>query len=167
MDECHFQQHGSRLASWFHCLEKDPVAMHAPTRKKIGIIGAVCPDDGKLVFREESKFNAETINIFFEEMIQHRNPEKKMLVVLDNARFHHAKALEPWLDKHVDDFKLEFLPPYSPELNHIERVWKLTRRLCTHNQYFEDVETLRNAVIPKFEEWFEPNDELSALCAIN
>ena len=33
-------------------------------------------------------------------------------------------------------FTLDFLPPYSPDLNPIERVWKLTRRLCLHNVYF-------------------------------
>jgi len=52
-----------------------------------------------------------------------------MVIVLDNARFHHAKALARWLGKRSRYFQLDFLPPYSPELNHIERVWKLVRRL--------------------------------------
>jgi len=41
---------------------------------------------------------------------------------------------------------LLYLPPYSPELNPIERVWKLTRRLATHNRYFAHVEELELAV---------------------
>jgi transposase len=56
-----------------------------------------------------------------------------MVVVLDNARWHHARALRPWLSKHRRVLRLDFLPPYSPDLNPVERVWKLTRRLCTHN----------------------------------
>jgi len=53
--------------------------------------------------------------------------------ILDNSRYHHAILLKPWLEKHQEEIQLDFLPPYSPKLNPIERVWKLTRRLCTHN----------------------------------
>jgi len=166
MDECHFQQHGSRLAAWFPKDEKDPIVWHAPTRKKVGIIGAVKADDGTLVACEEDKFNAQTIEAFFSELVKHREFGKTMVVVLDNARFHHAKALCSWLEKHSENFRLGFLPPYSPELNHIERVWKLLRRLCTHNQYFEQLEDLRQAVFSKIIEWASPNENLAQLCAI-
>ena len=166
MDECHFQQHGSRLAAWFPKDEKDPIVQHAPTRKKVGIIGAVKADDGTLVVCEENKFNAQTIEAFFSELVKHREFGKTMVVVLDNARFHHAKALYSWLEKHSENFSLGFLPPYSPELNHIERVWKLLRRLCTHNQYFEQLEDLRQAVFSKIIEWASPNENLAQLCAI-
>lgn len=166
MDECHFQQHGSRLAAWFPKDEKDPIVRHAPTRKKVGIIGAVKADDGTLVACEEDKFNAQTIEAFFSELVKHREFGKTMVVVLDNARFHHAKALCSWLEKHSENFRLGFLPPYSPELNHIERVWKLLRRLCTHNQYFEQLEDLRQAVFSKIIEWASPNENLAQLCAI-
>lgn len=166
MDECHFQQHGSRLAAWFPKDEKDPIVRHAPTRKKVGIIGAVKADDGTLVACEEDKFNAQTIEAFFSELVKHREFGKTMVVVLDNARFHHAKALSSWLEKHSENFSLGFLPPYSPELNHIERVWKLLRRLCTHNQYFEQLEDLRQAVFSKIIEWASPNENLAQLCAI-
>jgi len=166
MDECHFQQHGSRLAAWFPKDEKDPIVRHAPTRKKVGIIGAVKADDGTLVVCEENKFNAQTIEAFFSELVKHREFGKTMVVVLDNARFHHAKALSGWIEKHSENFRLGFLPPYSPELNHIERVWKLLRRLCTHNQYFEQLEDLRQAVFSKIIEWASPNENLAQLCAI-
>ena len=57
-----------------------------------------------------------------------------------------------------------YLP--SPELNPIERVWKLTRRLCLHNRYFGFLETIVLAVESQFAEWKEPNDALRKLCAI-
>ena len=69
MDECHFQQHGSRLTAWFHKDEKDPIVRHASTRKKVGIIGAVKANDGTLVACEEDKFNAQTIEAFFTELV--------------------------------------------------------------------------------------------------
>lgn len=153
-------------AAWFPKDEKDPIVRHAPTRKKVGIIGAVKADDGTLVACEEDKFNAQTIEAFFSELVKHREFGKTMVVVLDNARFHHAKALSSWLEKHSENFSLGFLPIYSPESNHIERVWKLLRRLCTHNQYFEQLEDLRQAVFSKIIEWASPNENLTQLCAI-
>ena len=59
-----------------------------------------------------------------------------------------------------------FLPPYSPELNPIERVWKLTRRLATHNRYFEKIEQVAEAVEFQFNLWSRPNATLKRLCAI-
>ena len=90
-----------------------------------------------------------------------------MFIVVDNARWHHAKALAPWLKRNRKVLRLDFLPPYSPELNHIERVWKLTRRLCTHNRYFEVLEELVATVDDQFGPWTKPNDTLRRLCAIN
>jgi transposase len=58
-----------------------------------------------------------------------------------------------------------FLPSYSPELNPIERVWRITRRQITHNRYFESVKELEVALISHFAKWKEPNDTLKVLCA--
>jgi transposase len=89
-----------------------------------------------------------------------------MVVVLDNARWHRAKVLQPWLNKHRKHLRLDFLPPYSPELNAIERVWKLTRRLRTHNRYFPVLDDLVQTVFDQFESWRGPNETLRRLCAI-
>ena len=60
----------------------------------------------------------------------------------------------------------KFLPAYSPELNSVERVWKLTRRLCTHNRYFPALEELVAAVFDQFQVWTTPNHTLQKLCAV-
>ncbi|MGH9628662.1 MAG: transposase [Bryobacteraceae bacterium] len=56
---------------------------------------------------------------------------------------------------------LDFFPPYSPELNPIERVWKLTRRLCLHNRYFGFLETVIEAVESQFVDWQKPQRHTS------
>ena len=55
---------------------------------------------------------------------------------ITNPRNHHANLHAKWRTEQEPDFELSYLPPYSPNLNPIERVWKLTRRLCLHNRYF-------------------------------
>jgi transposase len=59
-----------------------------------------------------------------------------MVLVLDNARYHHAVLLKPLLRKHRAILTLLFLPPYSSQLAPVERVWKLARRMATHNRFF-------------------------------
>jgi len=49
-------------------------------------------------------------------------------LVFDNVRFHHAKALKPFLEKNKDKTELMFLHAYSPDLNPIERVWWYMRK---------------------------------------
>ncbi len=151
---------------WIPPEEVDPILLHAPTRKSIGIFGAVRSEDGYLVTSREKKFDAMTFLSFLKNLVRHRRQDRKMVVVLDNARWHHAKYIKPWLRKHRNILKLVFLPPYSPELNTVERVWKLTRTLCTHNRYFAAIEELIDAVSNQFEAWKRPNNTLRRLCAI-
>jgi len=151
---------------WVPPEDKDPVIMHAPTHKKVGVFGAVCVSDGRLVTQQDSQFNATSFQAFLSRLIRHRKHGNKIIMVVDNARWHHARQIKPWLKKHRGIIRLDFLPPYSPNLNPIERVWKLTRRLCTHNRYFVTPEELIQAVFDQFQYWLKPNDTLRRLCAI-
>ena len=165
-DECHFQQHGSRCTMWVPPEVKDPVLLQAPTRKSVGVYGAVSAADGRLVAQREAKFNATTFQQFLGQLLNYRRNGRKLLVVLDNSPYHHARALIPWLYEQRSVLSLDFLPPYSPKLNGIERVWKLTRRLCTHNRYFPVLDQLVDAVFERFGLWSGPNETLRRLCAI-
>ena len=166
-DECHFQQHGSRCTMWVPPEDKDPVIMHASTRKKVGVFGAVCISNGRLVTQQDDQFDANSFQAFLTRLLRHRKHGHKMIVILDNARWHHARSLKPWLKKHRGIIQLDFLPPYSPNLNPIERVWKLLRRLCTHNRYFATLEELIKVVFDQFKRWHQANETLRRLCAIN
>ena len=84
----------------------------------------------------------------------------------DNARYHHAVILASFLRQHAAHLKLLFLPPYSPQLAPIERVWKLTRRLATHNRYFPALGEVLKAVNACFNRWRRPNAILRRLCCI-
>ncbi|HLJ14690.1 MAG TPA: transposase [Bryobacteraceae bacterium] len=51
----------------------------------------------------------------------------RVLAISDNAQYHRSKPHLEWRGQQASQFGLDFLPPYSPDLNPIERVWKLTR----------------------------------------
>jgi transposase len=167
-DEVHFQQHGSRCQMWIPPETKDPVLLHAPTRHSVGYFAAVRLRDGKFEFRRETdKFNGET---FFQFMKSLRRTSirtgRRVVVITDNAKYHHARLHKPWREEHAGDFVLDYLPPYSPELNPIERVWKLTRRRCLHNRYFPRLDDVIVAVEAEFAQWARRNGTLRRLCAI-
>lgn len=151
---------------WIPPEDVDPVVFHAPTRKQTAVFGAVCPADGRLLTMPADTFDAQSFQRFLERLLHRRRRGCKMVVIVDNARWHHARALQPWLRKHRRVLRLDFLPPYSPDLNPVERVWKLTRRLCTHNVYFETLQDLIDIVQNQFARWFRSNLQLHKLCAI-
>lgn len=165
-DEYHFQQYGSRCAMWVPPENLDPVVIHYPTRKSLAVFGAVSINDGRFIAKQENKFNAETFLSFLKQLLRYRKRGHKMIVIVDNARWHHAKHLKPWLKAHRNIIRLDFLPPYSPDLNSIERLWKLTRKLCIHNSYFPDLCQLIETVFNQFKEWKRPNKILKRLCAV-
>jgi len=145
----------------------DPIVLHAPTRKGISVFGAVQLITGKLVTLITPTFNAITFQGFLNRLISMKSEDNPpMYAILDNSRYHHAKLLSPWLNEHSQEINLNFLPPYSPHLNPIERVWKLVRRLCTHNRYFPALELLTQTLTRQFELWEKPNDTLRRLCVI-
>jgi len=152
---------------WVPPEERDPVLLHHPTRKSVGYFGAVRLRDGKLVFqREEEKFNAVTFHVFLQQLQQIGSQSgRRISVIIDNARYHHAKLHADWRSEQAPQFVLDFLPPYSPDLNPIERLWKLTRRLRLHNRYFPTLDSVIQSVESQFSEWTAGSEIVRKLCA--
>lgn len=74
------------------------------------------------------------------------HPQRKVILFVDNDKAHDAKAVRQLLAKYTSRIQLEWLPPYSPELNPQEDIWQHMRRRVTHNHYFEDMDSLLEAV---------------------
>ena len=143
---------------------KDPILRHAPTRKSISCFGAVSLDTGQFIRMMWPIFNAGTFRTFLRRLLRQQTPGRRMIVVLDNARFHHARLVVEFLRRHARQLRLLFLPPYSPQLEPIERVWKLARRLATHNRYFATLPEVLKAVSVCFDRWRRPNKVLHRRC---
>lgn len=151
---------------WVPPEDRDPIQLLAPTRKSIALFGAVNNRSGRLLTEFEKKFNAMTFQSFLKKILKHGARGRLNVIILDNAKYHHAILLKPFLQKHQKRLRLEFLPSYSPQLNPIERVWKLARRLCTHNEYFPSLVALQEAVSGQLSMWEKPNEVLRKLCCI-
>jgi len=93
-------------------------------------------------------FNAETFLSFLKQIVSKN--DHKVFIILDNARYHHAILLRDWLESNKDRIELHFLPPYSPEYNVQENVWRLMRRKSTHNRYFPNLKELKETLVRCF-----------------
>lgn len=142
---------------------QQPRVLSASTRQKVGFFGALNLKTGCLLTKEASTFNAETFGDFLHYLLQHT--QGKLYLILDNASWHKARDLRDFFIENQDRLVGIFLPPYSPELNPIERVWRITRRQVTHNRYFESIEELETALTSYFAKWEQPNSVLRVLCA--
>ena len=153
---------------WVPWETEDPVLWHYPGRKSVGYFGAVRLRDGRGLFQKETgMFEGATFWPFLQRLREvSAESGRTVIVITDNAKYHHAKLHAGWRQEQAPTFALDYLPPYSPELNPIERVWKRTRRKCVHNVYFPTLQTLVDRVEQQFADWSEPNEELTRLCRI-
>ena len=131
------------------------------------------PNNGVLFVDKPKTFNYETtIDSIRAFLLKHPVPEgKKYALVMDNAPW-HKKTIRLIETEKQPEYKDIYehvmfvkLPPYSPDLNPIEQVWRITRKGNTHNVFFPSLSTLENTVDAAFSEWAKPNDQLKRLCS--
>ncbi len=161
-DEVHFQRHSSLIRMWSP-RGQQPRVPSASTREKVGFFGALDLKTGCLVIREAPTFNGETFGDFLRYLLQ--STQGKLHLILDNAKYHRARILKEFFVQNQERLVLISLPSYSPELNPVERVWRITRRQVTHNRYFSSIAELRTALTSHFVKWQQPNSALKVLCA--
>ena len=110
------------------------------------LYGAVEPLTGDGLFLQLPRLTGECFQIFIDEFSA-TFPDTLNVMVLDNGRFHHAKSLVI-----PDNVVLIFLPPYSPELNPIERLWQdIKHKLFTQTyQTLEQMQQQLSEILANF-----------------
>lgn len=105
-------------------------------RQRYNVLGAVETRDHDFVsIRTTGSVNADTVCELVDK-IDAFYPGEKVTLVIDNARYQRNKKV--FAAAQGCGIELLFLPSYSPNLNLIERVWRLVKAKCLRNRYFED-----------------------------
>ena len=103
--------------------------------------------------------NAQSAQRLYEKILA-AHPEGPIYVVCDNARYYQNKALTAWLaDKRLVQV---FLPPYSPNLNLIERLWKFLRQKIINTAFYRTKGQFKTAVLDFFDRLDEFGQELAS-----
>jgi len=111
----------------------------------VKLLGVLNYETGHVYCIEEKKYDAEVFLKFLNNILTLYSTGK-IVLILDNARIHHAKLLEPFLQEHKDRLQLVFLPPYSPNLNLIEGLWGWLKSEIVNNVFYTSVKQIRVAV---------------------
>lgn len=129
-----------------------PVMKNGYEREFTYVYGAVSPNEGTHDYRICEKMNTDEMGVFLEQ-VSHNYPDDYILMVVDGASSHKAKALAI-----PDNISLITLPPYSPQLNPQENVWDEIREKNFPNRVYDTMAAVR----AKLEEGLKKFSEATA-----
>lgn len=157
-DESRFGTHSKIGHAW---LQK---GMRSPKKMKLGfknfyLYGAACPSDGSLFTLILPEVNVICFNIYLKEISSYYQNDN-IILVMDGAGWHHSKDIEL-----PENIKIVHLPPYSPELNPVERLWQYIKRYTIRNVVYDTLDELTDKLV-EFIRAITP-ETISSVCSCN
>ena len=144
MDAVHPTQETKLSHGWIRVGKTKKVETSAG-RSRINLVGAINLNKPKNIQAfEYETVNADTIVHFLGYLREEHKGKGKIHLILDGAGYHRAPAVKQEAKKL--NIKLHFLPPYSPNLNPIERLWKLMNEHARNNRFFKSSKDFREAL---------------------
>jgi putative transposase len=113
-----------------------PVVPCHRVREYVYTYGAVDPHDGSKCFIIGRKSNTAWMNEFL-SVLSKQFKDDIILLCVDNASWHKSKSL-----KIPENIRITYLPPYTPEMNPIEQIWKEVRKDGFKNTLFKTLDAL-------------------------
>jgi transposase len=112
----------------------------------LNISGAYDPIEAKLVMLEEQTVNEQTTLHLLEKCLEKYPDRETITIYLDNASCHKSKLVKEFVALHPS-LKLSYLPPYSPNLNLIERLWKFANEKVVNLKYYHDFNLFKEQIL--------------------
>ena len=135
----------------------------AVARVEVPALNALDQTDVHMV--EADRINAQCTQELYEKLIKKHPQAKTIYVIQDNARYYRNKHLRQWIEE--TPIQQVFLPPYSPNLNLIERLWKFLRKKVINTHFFRTKQRFRQAILEFFHNIEQYKDELESLLTLN
>lgn len=125
---------------------EDKVIETTGSRTRLNFVGALNLDDiAATVTESYDTINSESIARFFWKLKKEHYPlEQKVHIILDGAGYHRSQLVKDFA--RMLDIELHYLPPYSPNLNPIERLWKVMHEHARNNVYFPTKASFKDAI---------------------
>jgi transposase len=134
-------------------------------RQRLNLNGALSLRDLSAVVLSEDTINADAV-IRLCKALEEKHPNAlNIYLICDNARYNHARIVREFLA--TSRVKMRYLPPYSPNLNLIERLWKFYHKNVQCNHYYETFEKFKLASLDFFKNLHVHKEELETLLTEN
>ena len=164
MDGVH-PQHNSKPAYGWMEKGQDVVLKSNTGRQRININGAVDPKSLEVSIQVDDAVNAQSTIKLFEKLESKYPTAKRIVVICDNARYYRSNLVREFLKK--SRVEIKFLPPYAPNLNLIERLWRFMNKKVRNNKYYEKFSEFEFAVFEFFEKIALYREQLTSLLTEN
>jgi hypothetical protein len=139
-DEVEIHLHPALARQWAPVGQQPQVPAPGKNEKRV-VYGGVNYRTGVLTYTvAASKCGAEFLAFLI--FLVKAYAGQKIQLVCDNGRFHHTKAVQAWLEVNRDLIEVFWLPPYSPSLNLIERLWGHLKRTVLANVLYSNLDDL-------------------------
>jgi transposase len=102
---------------------------------RLNFIGGICLSGHRFIYQQANKVDADSIALFLSNLRKFHPGKHWIHVIWDNAGYHRDQSIKEFAKALA--IKLHYLPPYSPNLNPIERMWKIMHEQVTCNKYYE------------------------------
>jgi transposase len=139
MDEARFGQQGTSTRIWARTGSR-PTAVKQTRYEWLYLYAAVEPRTGDSVALQAPQVNTGTMNVFLRMLGEHLGSHDHAVLIMDQAGWHKSKKLDL-----PDTITVLFLPPYSPELNPVERLWGYLRSHYLSNRAYDGYQHLLDA----------------------
>ncbi len=131
-------------------------------RSRFNIHGAMNAETFETtIVASESTIDQESTIALFVQLLLLYPKVKKIHIILDNARYHYSKKVRDFASK--NKINLVYLPAYSPELNLIERLWKVFKKNVIYNKYYEKFDSFKKACLDFFGNQKKYIDQISSI----
>lgn len=115
------------------------------------IFGGFDWQDGTIAWTLSKRRNGDQFVHWLEHLMVNCYPTEQVVLILDNASFHHSSAARAAISLYESRLLVIFLPPYAPNLNPIERYWRhLKDKVCAHKLY-ASMDVLRDAIVKELQ----------------
>lgn len=143
MDAVHPEHQSQSISGW---IPKKEIKTIGTTAKqyRLHINGAINLQNHQVFTQEYETIDSQSI-ISFLNYLENTVEAKKIHIICDNGRSNKNKELSVYLEGH-HKFQLHYLSPYSPNLNPIERLWKIMREHVTYNKTYQTFADFSNAI---------------------
>lgn len=135
-------------------------------RQRLNINGAMnAKNPTEVLLDYADSVNAQSTQRLLEQILKKNKNKSEIYLISDNARYYRNKELQEFLRKH-QKIKWIFLPPYSPNLNLIERLWRFMKRQVVHGYYYDTFSNYTSAIKDFFNDIKSHKQELKRLMSI-
>lgn len=109
------------------------------------IFGGYNWHSGRVTYRTSAHKNSDAFVAFVEQLLE-EYPRQHLILVMDNASYHHSKTVRAALSLYEHRLMVIWLPKYSPFLNPIERFWLHFKQLAVANRLHRSLKELQHSV---------------------